>query len=26
VIAAFHNRLQLFGYFDLHAVHERIRY
>lgn len=26
VIAAFHNRLQLFGYFDLHALHERIRY
>lgn len=26
IIVTFHNRLQLFGYFDLHAIHERIRY
>lgn len=26
VIVAYHNALQLFGYFDFHAVHERIRY
>ena len=26
VIVSFSNALRLFGYFDLHAVHERIRY
>ena len=26
VLVTFNNRLQLFGYFDFHAIHERIRY
>jgi len=26
VIITFSNKLKIFGYFDLHAVHERIRY
>ena len=26
VIVAFHNQLQIFAYFDFHAIHERIRY
>lgn len=26
VIVSFNNKLKLFGNFDLHAVHERIRY
>ena len=26
IIVAYHNDLQIFGYFDFHAIHERIRY
>jgi hypothetical protein len=26
VILTFNSKLHLFGFFDLHAVHERIRY
>ena len=26
IIVTFHHDLQMFGYFDFHAIHERIRY